>query len=226
LSIVLHIGLGIYYLTFYCYLHIQFFNWQTQYLLSLHFLPKKSQPKLRGDILYDKILKGNTEMESNKTKIFSAKIEIIGLNPFVYLPDNVLKSIFIQVNKDKGKIPVKIKIDGHEFPQTLIKYSGQWRLYLNTPMRKSANKDVGEKAKFEIWYDSEERIIPAHPKFIKALKENKEAKKIFDGLRPSLQLEIVRYLSFLKTDESLNRNVMKAVNFLLGKQKFIGRDKP
>jgi hypothetical protein len=165
-------------------------------------------------------------MDSTKTKIFLAEIEIIGVNPFVYLPDNVLKSIFIQANKDKGKIPVKIKIDGYEFPQTLIKYSGQWRLYLNTPMRKSANKDVGDRAKFEIWFDPEERIVPSHPKFIKALKENKEAKKIFDSLRPSLQLEIIRYLSFLKTEESLDRNVMKAVNFLLGKQRFIGRDKP
>ena len=125
-----------------------------------------------------------------------------------------------------GKIPVKIKIDGHEFSQTLIKYSGQWRLYLNTPMRKSANKDVGDKANFEIWFDPEQRIVPAHPKFIKALKENKEAKKIFYSLRPSLQLEIIRYLSFLKTEESLNKNVIKSVNFLLGKQRFIGRDKP
>ena len=74
--------------------------------------------------------------------------------------------------------------------------------------------------------DPEERIIPAHPAFLKALKKNKEAKQIFYNLRPSLQLEIVRYLSFLKTEESINRNVNNAVNFLLGKQRFIGRDKP
>ena len=164
-------------------------------------------------------------MDSTKTKIFSAKIEIIGVNPFVYLPENVLKSIFNQAKKEKGKIPVKIKIDGHEFPQTLIKYSGQWRLYLNTPMRKAAKKDIGDKATFEIWFDTDERIVPAHPKFIKALKENTEAKKKFDSLRPSLQLEIIRYLSFLKTEESLDKNVIKAVNFLLGKQRFIGRHK-
>lgn len=157
---------------------------------------------------------------------FSAKIEIIGVNPFVYLPDKVLKSIFVQAGKAKGKIPVKIKIEGHEFIQTLIKYSGDWRLYLNTPMRKAAKKEVGAAADFEIVFDPEKRVIPPHPKFIKALKENKEAKKMFDSLRPSLQLEIVRYLSFLKTEESVNRNVLKAINFLLGKERFIGRDKP
>jgi hypothetical protein len=75
---------------------------------------------------------------------FKAKIEMIGVNPFVFLPDSVLHEIFIQAGKNKGKIPVKIKIDGHEFTQTLIKWSGSWRLYLNTPMRKAAKKDVGD----------------------------------------------------------------------------------
>jgi len=161
-----------------------------------------------------------------KTNKFSAKIQIIGVNPFVYLPDHILKSIFIQANKDRGKIPVKIKIDGHEFIQTLIKYSGHWRLYLNTPMRKAAKKEVGAVADFEIAFDPIERIIKHHPKFTEALKQNKEAKKIFDSLRPSLQLEIVRYLSFLKTEASVDRNVIRAINFLLGKERFIGRDKP
>lgn len=165
-------------------------------------------------------------MNKTATHIFSAEIEIIGINPFVYIPIEVLHSVFIQAGKDKGKIPVKIKIDGHEFPQTLIKYSGHWRLYLNTPMRKAAKKEVGDNAQFEIHFDPEERIIPAHPKLIQALEENKDAKEIFDSLRPSLQLEIVRYISFLKTEESIDRNVVKAIHFLLGKQRFIGRDKP
>ena len=165
-------------------------------------------------------------MGSLKAVKFSAKIEIIGINPFVYLPENVLKSIFIQAGKAKGKIPVRIKIEGHEFIQTLIRYSGDWRLYLNTPMRIAAKKEVGDTADFQIVFDPEKRVIPPHPKFVKALKENKKAKKIFDNLRPSLQLEIIRYLSFLKTEESVNRNVLKAINFLLGKERFIGRDKP
>lgn len=165
-------------------------------------------------------------MENHKIEKFSAQIEIIGINPFVYLPDDVLQSIFIQANKDRGKIPVTIKIEGHEFTQTLIKYSGHWRLYLNTPMRKAAHKEVGDTVTIEIRYDPKERTIPPHPKFIEALNQNQEAKDAYDNLRPSLQLEIVRYLSFLKTEESIDRNVTRAVNFLLGKQRFIGRDKP
>lgn len=157
---------------------------------------------------------------------FKAKIEIIGVNPFVFLPERVLKEVFKQAGKNKGKIPVKMKIDGHEFTQTLIKWSGAWRLYLNTPMRKAAKKDVGDVANFEIAYDPLERVVPMHPKFEKALLENKEAKKVFDGLRPSLQLEINRYFGFLKTESSVDRNVTRAIQFLLGNGRFVARDKP
>ena len=151
---------------------------------------------------------------------------MIGVNPFVFLPERVLYKVFLQAGKDKGKIPVKMKIDGHEFPQTLIKWSGSWRLYLNTPMRKAAKKDVGDVANFEIAYDPGERVFPRHPKFEKALLENKEAKKVFDSLRPSLQLEINRYFSFLKAESSVDRNVTKAIQFLLGNGRFVARDKP
>ena len=157
---------------------------------------------------------------------FKAKIEIIGVNPFVFLPEKVLQKVFKQAGKDKGKIPVKMKIDGHEFTQTLIKWSGSWRLYLNTPMRKAAKKDVGDVAKFEIAYDPMERVVLMHPKFKKALLVNKEAKKVFDSLRPSLQLEINRYFSYLKTESSVDRNITRAIQFLLGNGRFIARDKP
>ena len=157
---------------------------------------------------------------------FKARIEIIGVNPFVFLPERVLQEVFRQAGKSRGKIPVRMKIDGHLFPQTLIRWSGAWRLYLNTPMRKAAKKEVGDVADFEIAYDPTERIFPMHPKFEKALRENKDAKKVFDSLRPSLQLEINRYLGSLKTESSVDRNVIRAIQFLLGNGRFVARDKP
>lgn len=157
---------------------------------------------------------------------FKAKIQIIGINPYVLLPAKTLKALFQQADRDKGKIPIKIKIDGHEFIQTLVKYSGHWRLYLNTPMRKAAGKDVGDSAIFEIEFDPAQRLIAMHPKLIAALKDNEQAKKTFDHLSPSLQLEMIKYISFLKTEATIDKNVRRAVNFLLGKERFIGRDKP
>jgi hypothetical protein len=157
---------------------------------------------------------------------FTAKVEIIGINPFVFLPEKVLQNIFKEAGKNKGKIPVKMKIEGHQFIQTLIKYSGHWRLYLNTPMRKTAKREVGDFAKFEIAFDKEERKITIHPKFQTALNNDSKAKEVFEKLRPSLQLEIVRYFSFLKQEETVEKNVTKAISFLLGKGKFVGRENP
>ena len=155
---------------------------------------------------------------------FKATIDIIGVNPFVFLPALVLNRIFKEAQRDKGPIPVRGTIDGHSFIQTLVKYSGAWRLYINTPMLKSLQKKVGDTIALKIEFDPIERTIPMHPKLVSALNKNKKAKMVYDELAPSLKKEIVRYISYLKTEASLDRNVEKAIQFLLGKERFIGRD--
>lgn len=159
-------------------------------------------------------------------KSFKATIEIIGVNPYVLLPQSILKNIFISAKKDKGPIPVCGTIDGHKYTQTLVKYSGHWRLYINAPMLKAAKKKVGDRVQLEIAFDPKERKVPFHPKLKKALQENKEAERVFNKLSPSRQKEIVRYISFLKTEESVDRNVARAIKFLTGNSRFVGRDKP
>ncbi|HEY3404596.1 MAG TPA: YdeI/OmpD-associated family protein [Ohtaekwangia sp.] len=157
--------------------------------------------------------------------MFKARIQIIGINPYVLLPAKVLTAIFRAAGKDKGKIPVKMTIDGHAFTQTLVRYSGQWRLYLNTPMRKAAGKETGETATFTVKFNPEKKkYLAPHPKLVKALKQNPKAKKIFEHIAPSLRMEIIKYISYLKTDESIDRNVTKAIHFLMGKGRFVGRE--
>ena len=157
---------------------------------------------------------------------FKAKIYIIGVNPYVIPPSAVLKKLFAAAGKDKGPIPVQGNLNGHPFTQTLVKYSGKWRLYLNTPMRKAAGIDVGDTGQFEIAYDPHPRTIEMHPKLKAALKQNKEAKAVFDKLSPYLQKEIIRYINHLKSEATVDKNVLRAINFLLSRERFIGRDKP
>jgi len=158
-------------------------------------------------------------------KTFSAKILIIGVNPYVLLPPGLLKYIFEKAGKNKGAIPVKLKIGGENFIQNLVKYSGKWRLYLNGPMRKAAGKEVGDMIDIKIDYDPKERTTPMHPKLQKAFKENKEAKTTFDKLSPSRQKEILRYINFLKSEETVDKNIKRAIGYLTGKQNFVGREK-
>lgn len=159
-------------------------------------------------------------------KSFSARIFKIGINPYVLLPAAVLKDLFIAAGRDKGPIPVRGTLNGHAYLQTLVKYSGKWRLYLNGPMRTAAGIDVGDIANVEIEFDPDERILSMHPKLADALQKQQKARAVFDELTPSRQKEIIRYINSLKSDESVERNIQKALGFLSGKERFIGRDKP
>ena len=158
-------------------------------------------------------------------KSFSSKIQIIGVNPYVLLPASLLKYIFQKAGKDKGAIPVQLRIGGNDFIQNLVKYSGKWRLYLNGPMRKAAGKDVGDTIEIQIDFDARPRTTPIHPKLKKAFKENPTAKKAFENLTPSRQQEILRYINFLKSEESIDKNVQKAIAHLTSSKSFIGREK-
>jgi hypothetical protein len=157
---------------------------------------------------------------------FDAVIEIIGANPFVGVPEDILEELFKQAGKDKSPIPVKGTLNKSPYQQTLVKFKGLWRLYINTTMLKNSPTRVGETITLTITFDPDERTIQPHPKLLEALKSNNEAKQIFDGLPPSKQHEIIRYLSFLKSEESIDRNVKRAIDFLLGNARFVGRDSP
>lgn len=157
---------------------------------------------------------------------FHAKLEIIVGNPFVYLPPAILQAIFEEAQKDKGHIPVRGTINALAYQQTLVKYSGAWRLYINMKMLKDSPRRIGEEISVEIEFDPSDRSIQPHPKLIEALNKNEEAKAVFDSLSPSRQREIIRYIAQLKSAGSVDRNVKRAINFLLGKERFVGRAKP
>ena len=149
-------------------------------------------------------------------KRFTAKIYKLGSNPVVDPPDNVLEAIFVQAAKSKGPIPVRGKLNGADFVQTLVKYQGAWRLYINGPMLASSGLNVGDIAKVQIEFDPDPRDVPMSPELKKALINDKEARKNFDQLSPSRRKEILRYLASLKSRESIQKNVDRIIRHLKG----------
>ncbi len=157
---------------------------------------------------------------------FEAKLDIIGINPFVLVPEKILDELFGQAGKDKGPIPICGTVNGKKYVQMLVKYRGEWRLYVNTTMLENSPNRVRETVEITVVFDPTERTVEPHPKLLKALKENPKAKKVFNRLPASRRKEIIKYISFLRTEKSIEKNVARAINFLLGKERFIGRDKP
>lgn len=157
---------------------------------------------------------------------FKASLEIIGINPYVSVPPSILEGIFSQAGKNKGPISISGTVNGKPYKQTLVRYQGAWRLYINMTMLKNSPKRIGEIIDITVSFDPADRAVRPHPRFAKALAQNPAAKTVFEDLRPSLQQEILRAIARLKRPESVDRNVERAIDFLLGKGRFIGRDRP
>jgi hypothetical protein len=151
-------------------------------------------------------------------KSFSAKIDKIGINPYVSIPEDVLHSLFEQAGKSKGPIPIRGSVNGKSFTQTLVKYQGAWRLYVNGIMREIAGIDVGDDADFRVEFDPTPRTERLHPKLESALAKNKAAKSAFESLTPSRQKEILRYIHSLKTNESVEHNIERLIQHLQGEK--------
>jgi hypothetical protein len=149
-------------------------------------------------------------------KSFSATVRIFGVNPYVPVPSKILSVLLKKAGKLASPLPVKGKLNGHRFTQTIVKYRGKQRLYLNTPMRKAAGIDVGDRANVEVDFDSRPRIVPMHPKFKRALAKNKKALTTFQRLPPHRKKEILRYINFLKTAKSVDRVVSRMLKQLVG----------
>jgi hypothetical protein len=117
--------------------------------------------------------------------LFTAKLEIIGINPFVFLPEEILNEIFENSGRNKSPIPVKGTVNGKEFKQNLMKYLGEWRLYINMIMLKDSPKRIGETIEVCMEYDDSDRTLSIHPQLEKAIQKSPVALKNFENLIPS-----------------------------------------
>lgn len=145
---------------------------------------------------------------------FSATIYKLGINPVVDPPKRVLNALFKKSGRSKGPIPVRGKLNGAEFQQTLVKYAGEWRLYVNGVMLKASGMKVGDEVRVEIEFDSSPPEFGMPKQLSLALGKDKTARFEFKKLPPSRQKEIFRYLGSLKSEASIEKNVRRVISHL------------
>jgi hypothetical protein len=151
-------------------------------------------------------------------KSFSQVIFKVGINPCVIPPEEVVQHILKHAKKRSGPIPVRGTINGAQYIQTLMKFQGHWRLYINGPMLKAAKLKVNDVASITIEHDPSDRTVLPHPEFSKVLGRDPRAIAAFNALPPSRQKEINRYLNNLKTDSIRIKNIGKVMDHLTGKR--------
>jgi Domain of unknown function (DUF1905) len=153
---------------------------------------------------------------------FKAKIYKVGVNPVVEVPYRITA----KMKPVKGYIPVKGKIEGHPFVQTLCPVkNAPYRLYVNGPMLKGSQVGVGDIAEFSLVQDHanrDKKVFRMLPALRQALEEH-QLHAAFKKQILSRQKETLRYLAMLKTEESVARNIQKVIASLREGKYFLSK---
>lgn len=150
---------------------------------------------------------------------FKAKIYKTGINWCVDVPNEITELL----PAEKGRIYIKGKINGFDFTKTLMPVkNGLYRLFVNQAMMKGGKTALGEVATFEIEQDNQ-KVNKEYPVPFQLLErlEKEGLTTAFDCLTPSRKKDILKYLNYVKTEETLLKNIEKIITQLKKKEKHI-----
>ncbi len=152
---------------------------------------------------------------------FTSVMKIYNCNPYIQVSAEQATSLKPGWRKP---MPVLIRVNGKPTNAWQINMmpmgNGDFCLYLHGDVRKASKTKVGDTVKVEVRFDNSYKNGPLHAMplwFSTALKKNPEAKKNWELLTPSRKKEILRYFSWLKSQEAIDRNLKRALSLLSGK---------
>lgn len=159
---------------------------------------------------------------------FRDVIQIRDGNPYIHISRSQARSLKPGWRRP---LPVLVQINGKPSPPWRINMmpagDGSFYLYLHGHVRTASGTGVGDRVDVKVSFDDAYRSGPAHPMprwFSVPLSRNPGAKKAWDALIPSRKKEILRYFSWLKSQEARDRNVTRALRVLSGKkERFMAR---
>ena len=148
---------------------------------------------------------------------FKAKIYKIGINWAVDVPADITA----QLKPEKGYIRIKGQINDFDFIQTLVPVKNSlYRLFVNFIMMKGGKTALGEVATFAIEQNEVELVkMYAMPKILSSILKKEKLNDDFNALSEARKKDILKYLSFIKTEETMMKNINKLIEQLKRKDK-------
>jgi hypothetical protein len=150
---------------------------------------------------------------------FKAKIYKTGINWCVDVPLRISS----KMTSKKGYIKIKGKVNDFDFAKSLVPVKNRpHRLFVNLIMMKGGKTALGKVAHFNIEQDNQKKKEKySIPKLLReVLKENKLT-ETFNSLTPSRKNDILKYLSFIRTEETMMKNITKLIGQLKTNQKSV-----
>ncbi|MCO5241961.1 MAG: YdeI/OmpD-associated family protein [Chitinophagaceae bacterium] len=148
---------------------------------------------------------------------FKAKIYQTGINWCVDVPAEFTGLL----TAEKGRINIKGQINGFDFAKTLMPVKNKpHRLFVNQAMMRGGKTALGQDATFKIEQDTGKAV----KKYPTPLILTEQLKKYqlttaFDNLTASPKKDILKYLNYVKTEETLLKNIAKLIAQLKNKER-------
>ena len=150
---------------------------------------------------------------------FKAKIYQTGINWGVDVPTEITELL----TAEKGRINIKGQINGFDFTKTLMPVKNSMhRLFVNQAMMKGGKTALGQVAVFKI-EQGNEKTVKEYPTPLILTEQLKKYQltTAFDNLTTSRKKDILKYLNYVKTEETLLKNIDKLITQLKNKEKNI-----
>lgn len=156
-------------------------------------------------------------MKETKEYNFKGEIYKTGINFCVDVPENITSRLAAV----KGFIKVKGMINHFPFKKSLVPVkNGLYRLFINIPTLKGGQTKVGETANFVIEQDYENiRKEYPIPDLLKNQLKQRNLIADFNNLSNARKNDILKYLSYVKTEDTMQKNIQKLIIQLEEKQK-------
>lgn len=143
--------------------------------------------------------------------VFSGRIYKLGIVRFVDVPAELSKAL----GDGSPHVPVMGEVEGVPLRSTLVsRGKGCYRLAIHGDIRKKLKVDAGAVVEIAIERDKESREPTLPPALVLALRNSPKAQGAFRKMTTALRRQVVRYLTSVHHQSTLERRLAKFVRLL------------
>lgn len=149
--------------------------------------------------------------EMDAVHVFSAKIYKVGIIRFVDVPADISCAL----GDGAPHVPVRGAVERIPVQTTLVSRGrGGYRMAIHGDIRKKLRVDAGAIVEVAIERDEDSREPSLPPALVLALRNSPKAQAAFRQMTTALRRQVVRYLTSVRQQSTLERRVTRMIHML------------
>jgi Domain of unknown function (DUF1905)/Bacteriocin-protection, YdeI or OmpD-Associated len=155
--------------------------------------------------------------------VFSSKIYKVGIIRFVDVPADISRAL----GDGAPHVPVRGEVERIPVQTTLVsRGNGGYRMAIHGDIRKKLRVDAGAVVEIAIERDEDSREPALPPALVLALRNAPKAQAAFRRMTTALRRQVVRYLTSVRQQSTLERRVTKMIQILERRKSNLSKPKP